>query len=290
MEEEVWTSVMANRGRAKANFLESLAELDKTFDMIIHPLMNLSNYIRTFRPRKKGKVRRRPRRDGRDTLVFSSSEWLRFRYGISPLISDVRAAMATLKESYNSAVPKTIRSTARLSAEQQSSLDSYVLFDVVRIDYRQTDRHRFDVKALWIDKVVPSPWRDLGFTLPNLVGLPWELTRLSFVVDWIANIGDLIYANVPRVDLRPLGGGLTGVEYKRRSLLVTKTASASASYTTEGTVGGDFSKEKTYKYRTAREDFGSLVLRDDFRLLTWKRAADSIALISQQLGRIKFGR
>jgi hypothetical protein len=109
-------------------------------------------------------------------------------------------------------------------------------------------------------------------------------------VDWIANIGDLIYANVPRVDLRPLGGGLTGVEYKRRSLLVTKTASASASYTTEGTVGGDFSKEKTYKYRTAREDFGSLVLRDDFRLLTWKRAADSIALISQQLGRIKFGR
>lgn len=309
---EVVTRCLAQRDTGKANYVETLAELDQAWHMMGHPIENLCKFIDSFAQSEsykrylwlrkrypKAKLRKKYRRSPVTTQrqkqleelqLLWTSEYLRYRYGISPILSDIEAAKKELEKMYSKgkATPWTVRAKQSYSAQAQTSFA--VSDSQFTHNWTRTDTETYTVKAQFSDMYEGSAIRSLGFTLPNVIGLPWELTRLSFVVDWVLNIGDFIYANIPRVNIRPLGGC---------AVVVIQTKSVwrySSIVDLQPTVWhwvGVPSDVTTYDVSSINRfeinpASAGLVIKDDFRLRHWKRAADAVAIAIQQIQRIRF--
>ncbi len=305
---EVRTACLADRGKGLTNLTESFAELDKTFAMLHSPLQNLEKFVREFRRTrnykrleelrkigaplfsKRGLVRsklgRKPGKLALEFLTLLASEWLRFRYGISPLISDVKAAMKVLGETYDiGPKPYTSRSTGAIFKVQYTPL-AYTSF-YYRVNATQSATHRFSVKANWTDIYRATPFNKLGLTFKNAVGVAWELTHYSFVVDWFANIGDLIYANIPQVGVDAKGGSYSSWDTKKTVNVATSVDNlVPADRQITGTYADGVIVDRLTKRRDPMDLSSDLVIKADFRLDNWVRASDLAALIQQQLGKL----
>jgi hypothetical protein len=144
---------------------------------------------------------------------------------------------------------------------------------------------------MYLDEYRATPFTELGLNVQNLLGVAWELTHFSFVVDRFVNIGDVIYANLPRAGVTPLGGCTTTVDHIRSFFWCSAYASTSpAVVTTSGVPGDTLLCERIEKSRFVdRNRSGSkLVIRDDFHPENWKWAADYITLLIQQMQGMKF--
>ncbi len=306
---ESWTDCLANRQSGDANFFESLAEMDQAWRMVGSPLENIRSFNKNFARAKEAgrklilkRIKRayRIRNAARKAIViaaltkalsdFLASEWLRYRYGIKPLISDVNAGFKTLSETYDR---EPRRYTARSnryavttsSDTQNQSISIYTLVREVR------SAHQVTVRAMFLDEYKAHPFQKLGFTYQNLLGLPWELTRLSFVADWGMNVGSLIYANIPRVDAYPRGGCITVKEHVTSYYYASSySALPGMGVAVSGFPSDTLLCERIYKRRTPQSSKQpEFVIRDDFRLDNYTRAADAIAIIQRQFASL-FGR
>jgi len=308
---QVITQCMAGRRAGKANYVESIAELDKTYGMLVSPLENVRRYTETFRRttsyrelqrlRKKYPSFRRfkagmrlekiARREINAMLVLASSEYLRFRYGISPLMADIRTAVDVLQKGWNR--PPTwhaSRSHGSVSAyvvKPVSLTEAYWTWNWVRVNTETVS-----IKASFWDSYRRNPFDEVGLTFHNVVAVPWELTKMSFVVDWFVNLGDLIYANVPRVNLVPLGGTYTVRDELWNSGYFTGYTGVNPSVVVRTGSYNDrvdmHDKRLSRAIITERMQRGGLVFKDDFRLTQYTRAADAVALVIQQLQALSF--
>jgi hypothetical protein len=300
---------MAARRAGKANYVESLAELDKSYSMLVNPLENVNRFVNKFRRspsyrelqrlRKKYPEKRYrfkgmasfARREINLMLVLASSEYLRFRYGISPLMSDVKAGMAALEKGWNRpAVYHAARANGQLQGYVVKTFavpDTYWTWNFARVN---TDT--VSIRASWWDSYRRNPFDELGLTFHNVVGVPWELTRLSFVVDWFVNVGDLIYANIPRVNLTPMGGTFTVKQDIWNSGYFTGYTNVDQTVVVRS--GSYADRVDIHVKRIGRNVIderyqrGGLVIKSDFRLDQYTRAADAIALVIQQVQSLTF--
>lgn len=291
LQDELWTNVLARRGNGSANLTEGLAEIDKSFHMVAKPLENVTTFLRDWRrSAKRLKGFEKIRADSSAVIGFASSEWLRFRYGINPLISDVRSGMQALKKDYAKTFDlHKVRANRTVVASGFGT--GLIDWTPLRITYSYGTIRTYTVRALHIDKFVQSLWDDLGFTFHQTVGLAWELTHFSFVYDWFVNIGDLIYANIPRVNVQDMGGCVTIIDQSTSQW--TPTGYTNIDPTNWDIAGGV--SDSLFEVVTAkRRDIGlraaSLVIKSDFRYDTWNRCLDSAALIKQVLPSIFFGK
>lgn len=300
---EVWTRCLAKRVEGEANYLESLAELDQAWHMVGSPLENIRRFnavfarekdrkrkelLKRLRPRGKPARRLRMQRELAKALAaFLSAEWLRYRYGINPLISDVKAALKVLKKNYKDD-PGIHTARARGVVQDvkfnlfSTPVGSYTW------NWTRADTQWMSIRAQFTDEYSCEPWQDLGLTFHNLVGVAWELTHFSFVVDWFVNVGDLIYANVPRIGVRALGGGTTHKQLISSYYFCRSITEPTSTIT--GVPGDTMLCKVEETVRTPKywESGGELVVRDNFKLGGFKRATDAITLIVQQLGRLRF--
>jgi len=290
---EVLTKCLADRQKGLANLVESLAELDKTAGMLRAPLENVTKFIRNFK--KSRKIINRIHRKGHiagDIVTFASSEWLRFRYGITPLMADVKAVVKTLRQTWNKQETQLVRSRAS-GQTYKTSFASGTCGDApyFAIAYTDSRAQTYSVRSVYYDKYKPTPYNELGFTFHNIAVVAWELTKFSFVVDWFANVGDLLYANVPRVGVESCGGAYTTRDIK------TSLIACGGVTDTNGGDGWIFTGSCSDAYQvtdtlTKREPFdvgmSGLVIKNDFRLDHFNRAADAMSLLSQFLSSISF--
>jgi len=293
---EAWTKANASRANGKANFVESLAEIDQLFGMIKHPLDNVAKFVRSFKRNKDDYKNKRRKfryalKNGKAVTLFVSGEWLRFRYGIMPLMNDVQAALQALETGYTKEEKRyTARATSQ--AEKFSVLTGQNVYDQIRVNWQRILKQEYSVRVAILDEYVRTPATDLGLTVQNLATVAWELVSYSFVVDWFVNVGDYINSNFPKLGVRNLGAS-TSVRTTTR-LVANSTSFEVIDPAKYALLSGPGGQLNVVEHRHSRIPWtmfsrdGDLTVKEDFKFDHFYRAADAAALVGQLLKGLGF--
>lgn len=268
--EEASTECLAARGNAsEANLWEDLAEFEQTMKLTGDLFKNLRKILVSTR----------------DKYVVNGicSVWLMYRYGINPLIGDIEVVAAALQK-VGGKRRITSRGTAsrQLNTVQKRSGRVYNTYDWSGLNQVV---ETYSVRAMSLDEVMVTFANDCGLALKGLLSLPWELTTLSYVVDWVLNIGSLISSVVPAANATQLGSCqvatytrrdyFTVQEYHPRDVVVLYMEKKPSDCGCE--------RYEQYTVRTVGLENPALVLRGTSPFSNWRRCLDMIALVSQQL-------
>lgn len=111
-----------------------------------------------------------------------SSGWLGYAYGIRPLVGDLQAMLnhVTSTPSFLDVTTKARASGSRTSTDRQDGVTTTV-----------TDSRRCQIGVTWApnDYKMSELTRITSIFPPTLL---WELTTLSFVVDWFVDVGSYL--------------------------------------------------------------------------------------------------
>jgi hypothetical protein len=135
-------------------------------------------------------------------IKFTSSDvtsnWLAYRYGWVPLLSDVHGSLTTAYE-HSRMVDKTIcthygyASDTKYSSAYSTTytIPGTVNYPTARATLVCENRlsSKYKVRARLLSKTASSS-AQLGLSNPLLVA--WELVPFSFVADWFVNVGDIL--------------------------------------------------------------------------------------------------
>lgn len=289
--DEIWTKCRANRGKGNAGLLEDLAEMDRTYSMLHNPAENIVSLVKSLRRSgKRQKSYRKVAADSKAMIVFSASEWLRFRYGIMPIVNSIQAIKKAVETGYSKG-PKIF--TARAVSELRNYATVSANYSDANIKFTHTKLTiaHMKLRASYSDSYTLGVLNDLGFTFRDLVGLPWELTRMSFVVDWFVNMGDFFYANIPRPGFVELGGGVTTdvstvTTWQASDLQATNPAFRTCTGSLSDII---YLKDRNYN-RFVPTSSSKIVIKNDFKLDEFLRAADSVSVAIQWLKSIGFNK
>lgn len=276
---------------------ETLGEYKETIQLLRDPLGQLKKFLLSDRARNwrlllalakgdKRQINRLLGRTGKASADTMSSTWLELRYGIRPLVYLIQDVIEMVQRKQKAVFdPSKIRSArSTLSFTEEDSLEYNYLIQSIQfegdvevkdlitvhaaIQYRQSDEQSF------LDT--------LGLTPRYLPETVWNLTRLSFVVDWIFSIGPWLGSLrvAPSVDVL---GNTVGVRIKR-----TIHPQYTARYNTPTTVGeGTHCPMPNMEYnsydRKCNVDISYLPHFTWGRTLDLFKAIDSISLIWQFL-------
>lgn len=287
---EAATGVLAKRTGSSESLAESAAEIDKTFAMVHQPLDAVNEFLAGVYKSASSRSRTGKVVGAAKAVVkLPAALWLQYRYGLKPLLSDVKNAMKSLSREYRKEAQPVLKryiSFAQANALNGSVADASDGW----LHYKENKRtsNEMIVKAIWYDRVKPNFWHDIGLNPANVAGLAWELLPYSFVVDWFTNIGDVIYANMPRVGVESLGGTFVILDTREFWSTPSEAYGSDPNWHLSGGPSDTIHLKITEKRRTTISETASLVVRSDFRLDNWTRALDAAALSTTLLRLIRW--
>jgi len=290
--DETWISCLENRGKGQANLLEDLAEMEKTFAMLESPAENIISLVKSLRRNgRRLRAYRKVAANSKALIIFASSEWLRFRYGIMPIVASIKAIRKAMETGYKKS-PKVYTARAMKNLNKTIFINYHYADSAVTFDHRKTTSEEVSLRASFSDSYTLGPLQDLGFTFRDIVGLPWELLRYSFVLDWFVNIGDNFYANIPRPGFVELGGGVSTRNTYTTVYNATSgvTATTPSVRTVSGGLGDSLILKTVFYERYIPVSNVHIVIRNDFKLDKFIRAADALSVAIQWLNSIGFDR
>jgi hypothetical protein len=262
---EASTKVMGDRGRSSSNIYETLAEINQTIGLVGSITENFTKIIMKTRLRSK--------------FVAISNLYLLARYGVAPLLSDINNVMASLGTS-----PEKVRQTTR-STVSLSGLETKLVantYGVVRVQNQILIQDRITVRGMSLDEYVATAASRAGFDAKGLYMLPWELTTLSFVADWFANIGSCLAALVPTPGVTQLGSCLVINREKSTTYTAVGCSTTTAKYRLDRPVQGSCTSILETTTRGALSNPG-VVIKSDFRFDQLTRTLDALAVAQSTL-------
>jgi len=185
------TANLAAANNSNLDVLTNLSELPETAKFVLGVLKTILGLVTDFR-KESAAIRNRYYRAVHDTgrkrdptlpgqlMDDLSSLWLQYRYALMPLIYTVEDALGILlrgEVEYRSFRMKERRYPTVTHADW--NIDEFEVLDRCFIKYR----FEFDSDSYTSNS---------NFLTTNPALTLWELTKLSFVVDWVFNIGDLL--------------------------------------------------------------------------------------------------
>lgn len=196
---------------SRINLAVSVAELPETLKMFVNGgKVIVSAYKATLKKEKalrswyerlrrsaEGKPSRKTSRQKAklkktDLVAQISSLWLGWRYGVMPLVYDVQGALEELqrpKETIGQLL--RVKTSSRLVHEQ--AMPEYMRLKHGRNVMDTTGLEKLEVKithSVVLNCVVVKPRTLTQLGLTNGLQVLWEVTPLSFVLDWWLNIGE----------------------------------------------------------------------------------------------------
>lgn len=185
----------------------AIGESRKTFRMLVN---RTTQYVQAYRAARLGQWSRAGNilgiRGWRDTKSYSNG-WLEYQYGWKSLMTDIHGAQEQLKEGFRS-------KDQTFSASRQVTVpESPAKYNHSTASWEGRGKTWCRVK-LWakVENARLLAMSQLGVVNPALIA--WELTRFSFLVDWILPVGDFIGGMTSTLGLSFTAGIVThGAEY-----------------------------------------------------------------------------
>lgn len=219
-----------------------LTELGEAKETITYLYSILRRLISIFIGVRSKEALARKQFTGKDLVEEIASLWMQFRYAISPLVYSFEDALKALELADRQYV--TVRK--RLDEPFSHTVDGYTFTGVVE-------------NRVWMKSLVTSQTNVLGM---NPLKTMWELTPLSFVVDWVIPVGNWLGSLVPNPSL---DGGKATWSQRIRKLSIT------------GPTGDKIQNDISYYNSWEVPLSTKFVLNFDVNM-TWKRWIDSMAL------------
>lgn len=170
--------MIRNVTKLRQNILEFWTEL-------VFP-SSTTTYVRG---RKGTYIRPRTVTQGQKRLDYATQKWMEFRYGWSPLVHSIYDFVKALKARAESSLRRFV--TRGKEVQGASTRSGHGTFDspYVYVTWSQSMRSRLDVTLFQEGGVVLQ-----DFTSLNPALIAWELAPLSFVFDWVYNVGGWMQA------------------------------------------------------------------------------------------------
>jgi hypothetical protein len=249
LRKHVMQRAMAKVGASNLQLGVELGELRETLEMLRHPFKDLrsllsqenyNSFARALRLARSGKTSGY----GAHSANALVSSWLEIRYGLRPLISsilDISKEVSKKAVAFNANIIRRARSSITEGYGDKVSNDCggapLVLTSSLTSNFNIIARGCVYYKL----EHEPSVAEKYGLSLADIPEIAWELTRLSFVVDWVFSIGPWLgsYRYTPWVTI--LG--------------------ATTSLKISGTVGATFIPHSSYNNRDWQsKNFGACCL------------------------------
>jgi len=199
---DTFPSELSNRALMKArlkikdsdiNLAQAFAERAQTGRYVAGKIDNLAELIWAFKKRNFIAIRRYFTQGDVASRMLKDlqREWLELQYALRPLMGDIHGSVTALDKK-NPADNYIVTAVARSSSKGKidvtmdpSGVNSNSAHYKIEGDWVHGSYVRIDVCP---DNAALATAASLGLTNP--VHLGWELTRLSFVVDWAWPLGD----------------------------------------------------------------------------------------------------
>lgn len=183
LETVAMNSALAEANSAEWDVATFLGEAPETIAYLGGKLQSLANLLSSKGRRRIVKRLKKPKKPG------ATDRWLEYRYAIMPMLYDMDDALKALNFMY-----RGFR-TARGKANYSSSIDN------TQIQYGVTHKRTVGSYECLVRAAIYSIFTEeqearlrYGFWLPSAA---WEITKMSFVVDWAIGIGDALAALRP---------------------------------------------------------------------------------------------
>lgn len=177
-----------------------LAELRQTIGMLRSPCRSLVEYLQGYTNTLKKRKARSPRRSF-DRVVADT--WLEYSFGVSPFLSDIKAAAETLarfKLDIRRAAVKGYGESFEVWAAGTRTTGT----SNAGVPYRKVTNYRTDAKVIYRVGLAANMGYNSGstariielsgFQFQNFIPTVWEVLPWSFMIDYFSNIGDVIEA------------------------------------------------------------------------------------------------
>lgn len=177
-----------------------LGELHQTIDMLLHPAKTLQKGIASYLNSVKKRVKRV--RNPKNISKVIGDTWLEYSFGWKPLLADIDdAAHAAARIVQN--IPQ-VRFHAYADGQSSSEVKSapsalFIIFDKRSVTRRFYGLRYYGALSPMAEdtqgNIISSAIRVqkmAGFDLLSFVPTIWELVPWSFLIDYFANVGDLL--------------------------------------------------------------------------------------------------
>lgn len=187
VDEALVTDTAASLNEATLDLLTTLAELPETVKMVHDVLSFAGNKVKAFRTAEK-QLKKKLLKQGvpRSELEASdalASLWLQWRYGVMPVYYTLQDIKNVLKDKFAAEFVKEskTKNTDFDLEEGFKGAASCVSSCWMKRRFDPTDKSAQFRRVFGVNPFVTA----------------WELTTLSFVVDWFINVGDVVSALSP---------------------------------------------------------------------------------------------
>lgn len=291
-------------GAADVNLGECIGEYRETLNLLRHPFLELRKFLSSSNYRNlglwqslthyslSGKWVERGGRviTGKRAAKVAADTWLEFRYGFMPLVYTVMDIMEMVDKKkgvlFN---PNLIRkAVANVKAETSipfltDTLTYGTSYTNMRLSSTGTDKMNFHASVQYKLTAPPALLKRLSLTGEFLPEVAWELTRLSFVVDWWYGIGPWLATLRFTPEIVVLGNTVSYKIDRNVSVKCDTNVGNFASNYAPYTIRGEIVKYR-YQYFCRRVNLSLPLfplLQLEFRSV--KHAIDAAALILQPL-------
>jgi hypothetical protein len=271
-----------------------LGELSETLAMLRNPLKQLRNFLNHVNWKREKwhlfnflATGRYKGRSGKRAFQAATSTWMEIRYGLRPLLYTIEEVMSLIREGIKPLEERIYNarssSSGVIDRKTRSSINAAVhTYTTVRADFNCEVQFRANASVQYRYKDLPTALERYGLHATHLPEIAWELTRLSFVVDWFLGIGPWIASLRRSPSVEYLGNTLG----KKVTMKVTvsnlkyKYAYDSTWYPFTGSAECDIRKD-TYT-RTVDEDLaGPQFFSSDF--LDYLKSVDLVIILLQNI-------
>lgn len=289
--EEANARCLNQRGRPDFTVLEDWAERKKTAQLaagygsaLLQTVTKVQDAVQNRSVLKKLKALG-------GIASVAGSAYLMTRYGLTPVLKTVQSVHEAVKKQNAEAIRQTTRGKSKFGLAKTDSSVLPISGNHIAALVTKVTTDEVTVRATSLDDwAAQSTLERYGVDMKGLMTLPWELLTLSFVADWLVNIGDVFGSLVPSPQLHQLGGCISYT----RTRSVTQTLTGYSGIGIGQVLSGGTATKTGVEVETVRFPglrTPKLIVRNtsgNNPVLdkNWLRFADSMVLSGQALQRL----